>query len=56
MHGDEITGYVTMLRLIDTLAKGYGIVPQFTYLLQNVEIWINPLADPDGTYKVEITQ
>jgi hypothetical protein len=51
MHGDEITGYVTMLRLIDTLAKGYGVVPQFTYLLQNVEIWINPLANPDGTYK-----
>ncbi len=50
MHGDEITGYVTMLRLIDTLAKGYGVVPQFTSLLQNVEIWINPLANPDGTY------
>ena len=50
MHGDEITGYVTMLRLIDTLAKGYGVVPQYTSLLQNVEIWINPLANPDGTY------
>jgi hypothetical protein len=50
IHGDEITFYVQMLRLIDTLAKGYGVVPQFTSLLQNVEIWINPLANPDGTY------
>ena len=50
IHGDEITGYVTMLRLIDTLAKGYGVNPQITSLLQNVEIWINPLANPDGTY------
>ena len=50
IHGDEVTGYVLMLRLIDTLAKGYGVNPQFTSLLQNVEIWINPLANPDGTY------
>jgi hypothetical protein len=50
MHGDEITGYVLMLRLIDTLSKSYGVNPQLTSLLQNVEIWINPLANPDGTY------
>ncbi|MBM4158826.1 MAG: T9SS type A sorting domain-containing protein [Ignavibacteria bacterium] len=50
MHGDEITAYVLMLRLIDTLCKGYGVNPKITYLLNNVEIWINPLANPDGTY------
>ena len=49
-HGDELTGYVLMLRLIDTLCKGYGLDPKITFLLKNCEIWINPLANPDGTY------
>ena len=50
IHGDEITGYVLMLRLIDTLLKGYGSNPKITNLVKNIEIWINPLANPDGTY------
>jgi hypothetical protein len=50
MHGDETTGYVLMLRLIDTLLSGYGNNAKITDLVKNVEIWINPLANPDGTY------
>ena len=50
MHGDETTGYVLMLRLIDYLLTNYGIDPFVTYLVDNMEIWINPLANPDGTY------
>ncbi|MGB9697335.1 MAG: M14 family zinc carboxypeptidase [Ignavibacteria bacterium] len=50
MHGDETTGYVLMLRLIDTLLKAYGVDSNLTYLVKNCEIWINPLANPDGTY------
>lgn len=50
IHGDEITGYVNMLRLIDTLLTGYGNNPRITELVKNIEIWINPLANPDGTY------
>lgn len=50
MHGDETTGYVLMLRLIDYLIKNYGNDPLVTSLLDNTEIWINPLANPDGTY------
>lgn len=51
IHGDETTGYVLMLRLIDTLLSGYGITPNITNIVKNAEIWINPLANPDGTYK-----
>jgi len=51
IHGDETTGYVLMLRLIDTLLSGYGVTPNITNIVKNVEIWINPLANPDGTYK-----
>lgn len=50
IHGDEIIGYILMLRLIDTLLVNYNSNPQFQQLINNVEIWINPLANPDGTY------
>lgn len=50
MHGDETTGYVLMLRLIDTLLSGNGSNALITNLVKNCEIWINPLANPDGTY------
>ncbi len=50
MHGDETTGYVLMLRLIDSLLTSYGSDEKITDLVNNVEIWINPLANPDGTY------
>ncbi len=50
MHGNETTGYILMLHLIDYLLSNYGTDPQITYMLDNSEIWINPLANPDGTY------
>lgn len=50
MHGDETTGYVLMLRLIDSLLTTYGTNARITNLLDNIEIWINPNANPDGTY------
>lgn len=50
MHGDETTGYVLMLHLIDYLLTNYSTNPQVTNLVNNEEIWINPLANPDGTY------
>ena len=51
MHGDELTGYVLMLRYIDYLLSNYGTDPRITYLLDNMEIWVSPLANPDGTFK-----
>jgi hypothetical protein len=50
MHGDETTGYVLMLRLIDSLLTSYGSNNRITNLIDNAEIWINPNANPDGTY------
>ena len=51
IHGDEVTGYVMMLRLIDTLLHGYGSNPLYTQLVNTTRICINPLANPDGTYR-----
>ena len=50
MHGDETTGYVLMLRLIDYLLTQYPANPKISNLVNNIEIWINPNANPDGTY------
>jgi hypothetical protein len=50
MHGDETTGYVLMMHLIDYLLSGYETDPRITNLVNNYEIFINPLANPDGTY------
>ena len=54
MHGDELVGYPLSLRYINHLLENYGETTpegiQATYLLDNTEIWINPLANPDGTF------
>jgi PKD repeat protein len=50
MHGDEITGYVLMLRLIDSLLTTYSSSSNIANLINNIEIYINPNANPDGTY------
>jgi PKD repeat protein len=50
MHGDETVGYVLMLRLIDYFLSNYNIDQRITGMINNMEIWINPLANPDGTY------
>lgn len=50
MHGDELAGYVLSLRLIDHLLTQYGTDPFITRLVDSVEIWIFPQANPDGTY------
>jgi len=50
MHGDEITGFVLMLRLIDYFLSNYGIDSRTTSMMNNMAIYINPDANPDGTY------
>ena len=51
MHGDEVTGYYFMLRMIDTLLSSYGTVDDLTELVNSTQIYICPDANPDGTYK-----
>jgi len=51
LHGDELTGYILMLHLADYLLSGYGTDDRITNLVNNFELVICPLANPDGTYK-----
>lgn len=50
IHGDELTGFVLMLRLADHLLSGYGNNEECTQLLRQMRIFINPLSNPDGAY------
>lgn len=50
MHGDELIGGMVLLRLVDHILKNYGTDAQITKLVNNVQIFINPFANPDGTY------
>jgi hypothetical protein len=50
IHGDEVVGYHMMLRLIHTLLNNYGTDSYTTNLVNNTDIWICPLYNPDGTY------
>jgi len=50
MHGDETGGFILMLRFAEYLLKNYSDNARVKELIDNLEIWINPLANPDGTY------
>ncbi len=51
MHGDEITGYPIMLRFIDYLLTNYSSNSEVSNIVNGTEIFICPLANPDGSYK-----
>lgn len=51
LHGDETTAYILMMHLIDSLLSSYGTSARITNMINHTQIYINPLANPDGTYK-----
>ena len=51
IHGDETTGYVLMLRLIDELLTKKGN-PEIDNVKNNIDLFVCPNANPDGTYRV----
>ena len=48
MHGDEVTGMILMLRLIDELCTSMD--SRIVDLINNLDIFIFPCTNPDGTY------
>jgi hypothetical protein len=51
MHGDETTGYIFLLRLIDYLLTNNGSDDRITDMVNSMAIYINPNGNPDGTYR-----
>lgn len=48
MHGDEVTGMILMLRLIDEFCTSTD--SRIVNILNNVDLFIFPNTNPDGTY------
>ncbi len=51
IHGDEPAGFVLLMRLAEYLASGSTGGGLAEELVSGLEIWINPLANPDGMYR-----
>lgn len=50
IHGDELTGAVVLLRLADYLLKNHQTNNEIQNLISNIQIYICPIANPDGVY------
>ncbi|HEY9124095.1 MAG TPA: M14 family zinc carboxypeptidase [Bacteroidales bacterium] len=50
IHGDETGGSVVLTRLIFYLLDNYGKSSTVTNLIDNLDIWINPVFNPDGRF------
>jgi len=48
MHGDEPVGTENLLNLITLLTTQYNIDSRVTNIVNNVELWIVPVMNPDG--------
>jgi len=53
LHAREITTGDGAYRFVDHLANGYGTDSEVTALLDSTEVWVVPIANPDG---VDIVQ
>lgn len=51
MHGDEVVGQEMLVYLIQLLLENYGKDARLTALVNDLEIWIMPDMNPDGTAK-----
>lgn len=49
IHGDETTGWILMLRLIDYLLENPDD-PEVQNIINNIDLYIGPNTNPDGTY------
>lgn len=48
IHGNEVVGYDLLMRLIQQLTTQYASNQRIADIVNNTEIWINPLFNPDG--------
>lgn len=48
LHGDEKAGIMTTLSYLETLTDNYATSPMCQYIVDNAEVWIIPVINPDG--------
>ncbi|WP_437785777.1 M14 family metallopeptidase [Sorangium sp. So ce1097] len=53
IHAREYTTAETVMRFAEQMANGYGTDPDATWLLDNYELHVMPIANPDGRKTAE---
>lgn len=53
IHGDEVVGYDLLIRLIQLLTSQYASNTRISNIVNNTEIWICPMLNPDGNALVQ---
>lgn len=48
IHGDEIGGAENLIRFARQLCVQYNVVPRITNIVNNTEIWLYVMVNPDG--------
>ncbi len=48
-HGNELVGNEMAIFIIETFVNNYGADPRITWLIDNHQIWVIPMPNPDGT-------
>ena len=48
MHGDEPVGTEMVIFLLRLLTGNYGVNPEYTALVDDLEMWFMPMHNPDG--------
>jgi hypothetical protein len=54
MHSREISGPEVTMRFVDWLTQGYGNDADATWLVDQEDIWVVPVVNPDGHWYVEL--
>ncbi|MBN2016763.1 MAG: T9SS type A sorting domain-containing protein [Candidatus Cloacimonetes bacterium] len=52
IHGDELCAAENVARMIRYLCVNYGSNTQVTNIVNNTEVWLYPMVNPDGRYHV----
>ena len=48
IHGDEKTSAMTTLNFLEVLTDNYATSPMCQYIVDNTELWVIPVLNPDG--------
>lgn len=51
IHGDEVIGWIMMLRMIDYILEN-PTLPECQMVLNNIDLYVGPNTNPDGTYHI----
>ena len=51
IHGDEVIGWIMMLRMIDYILEN-PTLPECQMVLNNIDLYVGPNTNPDGTYYI----